>query len=110
MPIYRYECSACAEVEEAIQKLSDPPLATCAACGGKLNKAVARTNAHFKGSGWASDGYGSSAKGGKGPHAGDIQAEAQAVAQKAAATGGDEAGRAAVNSYFDGLKDRAGKS
>lgn len=107
MPIYRYTCESCSETEEAIQKLSDPPLTTCEKCGGKLNKAIARTHAHFKGAGWASDGYGSSDGGGLGPRAGDVQAEAQAVAQEAASTGGDEAGKAAVHQYFDDLKKKS---
>mgnify|MGYP002040123138 FL=1 len=33
MPIYAYKCSACGFAKDALQKMSDPPLTVCPACG-----------------------------------------------------------------------------
>ena len=33
MPIYEYQCLACGESHDALQKLSDAPLVDCPACG-----------------------------------------------------------------------------
>ncbi|MCD4742027.1 MAG: zinc ribbon domain-containing protein [Desulfobacteraceae bacterium] len=63
MPIYEYECSACGEIEEVFQKMSDPPLKECSKCKGKLNKLISHSSFHLKGSGWYVTDYGG-AKGG----------------------------------------------
>ena len=63
MPIYEYECSVCGEIEEAFQKMSDPPLKECSKCKGKLNKLISHSSFHLKGSGWYVTDYGG-AKGG----------------------------------------------
>ena len=34
MPLYEYECEACGQRFEVIQKFSDPP-STCARCAGR---------------------------------------------------------------------------
>jgi len=52
MPIYEYECENCHHIEEAWQKISDAPLATCNQCQGKLHKIVSQSSFHLKGSGW----------------------------------------------------------
>src|SRR5215210_302988 len=52
MPIYEYTCRKCAAHVEAMQKISDKPLARHAGCGGKLEKEWSRTGFQFKGSGW----------------------------------------------------------
>lgn len=53
MPIYEYECEACKKRFEVIQKMSDPPLAVCSECSGKLHKLVSSpAGLQFKGSGW----------------------------------------------------------
>ena len=64
MPIYEYECSECGNIEEAFQKMSDPPLKECSKCKGKLNKLVSHSSFHLKGSGWYVTDYGGS-KGGR---------------------------------------------
>jgi putative FmdB family regulatory protein len=33
MPLYEYECEACHQRFEKIQKFSDPPIDVCAKCG-----------------------------------------------------------------------------
>lgn len=59
MPIYAYRCSKCGEQEEHIQRFSDPPLESCAACGGRLEKLLSAAAFHLKGGGWYKDGYAS---------------------------------------------------
>ncbi len=60
MPIYEYECSKCGNIEEAFQKMSDPPLKECGECRGELKKLVSHSSFHLKGSGWYVTDYGSS--------------------------------------------------
>ncbi len=53
MPIYEYECEACGERLERIQRLSDPPLVDCPACGApRLRRLLSTPAFQFKGSGW----------------------------------------------------------
>ncbi|AGA35018.1 regulatory protein, FmdB family [Thioalkalivibrio nitratireducens DSM 14787] len=53
MPIYEYECSACGDRTEVIQKLSDPVLTDCPACGtSALNKLVSAAGFRLSGGGW----------------------------------------------------------
>jgi putative FmdB family regulatory protein len=52
MPIYEYECRACGKRSEAMQRMADPPLTTCAECGGELKKLISSPAFQFKGSGW----------------------------------------------------------
>ncbi|MBF0235018.1 MAG: zinc ribbon domain-containing protein, partial [Desulfamplus sp.] len=51
-------CTACGNVEEAFQKISDAPLEKCPQCQGKLNKIVSHSSFHLKGSGWYVTDYG----------------------------------------------------
>ena len=52
MPFYEYQCDACGTVHEAFQKMSDPPLEKCPACGGDVRKLLHPVAVHFKGSGF----------------------------------------------------------
>ncbi len=54
MPIYEYACTACGERTEARQSFTEPPLETCAQCGGKLRKLYSPVGIVFKGSGFYS--------------------------------------------------------
>jgi putative FmdB family regulatory protein len=54
MPIYEYACTSCGERTEAKQGFDDPPLETCAQCGGKLRKLYSPVGIVFKGSGFYS--------------------------------------------------------
>ncbi len=60
MPIYSYRCQSCGAEEEHLQKVSDPPVETCAACGGPLVKRITGTNFKLVGGGWYKDLYASS--------------------------------------------------
>jgi len=52
MPLYEYQCDACAHRFEVIQKFSDAPLETCPKCGGEVKKLLSSPAIQFKGSGW----------------------------------------------------------
>lgn len=53
MPIYAYKCSACGFAKDALQKMSDPPLTVCPACGASaFEKQVTAAGFQLKGSGW----------------------------------------------------------
>ena len=53
MPIYEYQCQACQEQLEALQKLSDVALLDCPKCGQpSLKKKISAAAFRLKGSGW----------------------------------------------------------
>ncbi|MGH9345644.1 MAG: FmdB family zinc ribbon protein [Vicinamibacterales bacterium] len=53
MPLYEYECDACGQRFEIIQKFSDPPPDVCARCGkGPVQRLLSSPAIQFKGSGW----------------------------------------------------------
>ena len=52
MPLYEYECDACGNRFERIQKYSDPPVEECPKCGGVVRKLISSPAIQFKGSGW----------------------------------------------------------
>jgi putative FmdB family regulatory protein len=76
MPLYEYQCDACAHRFEVIQKFSDPPVDVCPKCGGAVKKLLSSPAIQFKGSGWYITDY---AKKGSdspaAPAAGDAKAE-----------------------------------
>ncbi len=52
MPLYEYECDACGNRFERIQKFSDPLVDTCPVCNGPVKKLLSSPAIQFKGSGW----------------------------------------------------------
>jgi putative FmdB family regulatory protein len=53
MPIYAYRCEACGHAKDVLQKISDPVLTDCPACGaGAFKKQVTAAGFQLKGSGW----------------------------------------------------------
>jgi putative FmdB family regulatory protein len=53
MPIYEYECGSCGHRLEAIQKMNEPVLKDCPACGeSALKKLISAAGFQLKGSGW----------------------------------------------------------
>ena len=64
MPIYEYECRSCGKRTELLQRMADPPLATCPECGGEVKKLFSAPAVQFKGSGWYVTDYAGKGKGG----------------------------------------------
>jgi len=58
MPLYEYECEACAHRFEVIQKFSDAPISVCPKCGGAVHKLLSSPAIQFKGSGFYLTDYG----------------------------------------------------
>jgi putative FmdB family regulatory protein len=53
MPIYAYRCESCGHAKDVLQKMSDPVLTTCPACGAEtFAKQVTAAGFQLKGSGW----------------------------------------------------------
>jgi putative FmdB family regulatory protein len=53
MPIYAYRCEACGHAKDVLQKISDPLLSTCPACGAEaFKKQLTAAGFQLKGSGW----------------------------------------------------------
>jgi putative FmdB family regulatory protein len=64
MPIYAYRCSGCGHAKDVLQKISDPLLTTCPACGAEsFQKQLTAAGFQLKGSGW----YATDFRGGSAP-------------------------------------------
>lgn len=78
MPIYEYQCQACGDVQEIMQKMTDPAPTGCVVChGGPINKLVSKTAFILKGTGWYVTDFRSKSKGtagGEVPSMADVEA------------------------------------
>ena len=65
MPIYAYKCASCGHAKDVLQKISDPALTECPACGqSTFSKQLTAAGFQLKGSGWyVTDFKGSSSSG-----------------------------------------------
>ncbi len=53
MPIYAYRCASCGHAKDVLQKIADPLLTVCPACGeSTFQKQVTAAGFQLKGSGW----------------------------------------------------------
>jgi len=82
MPLYEYECDACAHRFEVIQKLSDPLIEKCPVCGGSVHKLQSAPAFQFKGSGWYVTDY-ARKDGGKGKKDGSQESSATTTEKSA---------------------------
>lgn len=81
MPIYAYRCDACGHAKDVLQKVSDPLLAACPACGAEaFKKQLTAAGFHLKGSGW----YATDFRNGSKPAAADGDAAKTDAAKPAA--------------------------
>ena len=87
MPVYEYQCEACGQIEEAFQKISEPPLETCPQCKGGLKKLISQSSFHLKGSGWYVTDYGGAKSGSNA--GGDSGDKSSSQSKNAASTSGD---------------------
>ncbi len=89
MPIYAYKCESCGHAKDVLQKMSDPPLSDCPACGKPaFAKQLTAAGFQLKGSGW----YATDFRGGSGAAAG----AAAATEGAAPASSGEAAAPAAA--------------
>jgi len=87
MPVYEYQCKECGHIEEAFQKISEPPLETCPQCKGHLKKLISQSSFHLKGSGWYVTDYGGAKSGSK--SGGETASDSSSKPEKAASTSGE---------------------
>jgi putative FmdB family regulatory protein len=81
MPIYAYRCSACGHAQDVLQKVSDPLLTHCPACGeAAFTKQVTAAGFQLKGSGW----YATDFRNGQQPKAKPADGDAAKPAEPAA--------------------------
>jgi len=92
MPIYAYRCTDCGHAQDVLQKISDPVLTDCPACGASsFQKQLTAAGFQLKGSGW----YATDFKGGGAaaqPAAGATPPADAAAPAAAPAAGGDSSG------------------
>jgi putative FmdB family regulatory protein len=75
MPLYEYQCEACGNRFEKIQKFSDPLVDVCPKCGGPVHKLMSSPAIQFKGSGWYITDYARKDGGDKGTKAGSSESK-----------------------------------
>jgi len=74
MPLYEYQCDACGERFEVIQKFSDAPVDVCAKCGkGPVARLLSSPAIQFKGTGWYVTDYSQKGKSGGDGKGGDAR-------------------------------------
>lgn len=82
MPIYAYKCESCGAAKDVLQKISDPTLSDCPACGKPtFRKQVTAAGFQLKGSGW----YATDFRGGAAPAAAATSTAAAAATSEAPA-------------------------
>ena len=86
MPLYEYECTACHQHTEKIQKFSDPEITVCPHCGGALERVLSAPAISFKGGGWYADGYGNAKP--KSTGASDTKSDTKSETRSAASGSG----------------------
>lgn len=83
MPIYAYKCGSCGHAKDVLQKISDPLLTVCPACGAEaFSKQITAAGFQLKGSGW----YATDFRGGSGGTAAPSSEPRGGNAESAAAT------------------------
>lgn len=88
MPIYAYRCSSCGHAKDVLQKISDPVLTTCPACGAEsFQKQITAAGFQLKGSGWYATDFRGGSGGTSAPATG--AAAAAAAPESSTASGGD---------------------
>ena len=99
MPIYAYRCASCGHARDVLQKLSDPVLTVCPACGAEsFSKQLTAAGFQLKGSGWyvtdfrngSGGGSAAAAKSAPGADAAGGESAAPAPAPEAPAAGGSD--------------------
>ena len=99
MPIYAYRCASCGHARDVLQKLSDPVLTVCPACGAEsFSKQLTAAGFQLKGSGWyvtdfrngSGGGSAAAAKSAPAADAAGGESAAPAPASEAPAAGGSD--------------------
>jgi putative FmdB family regulatory protein len=107
MPIYAYRCDACGHAKDVLQKMSDPVLTTCPACGAEsFKKQLTAAGFQLKGSGW----YVTDFRGGSGGGAAAAGTAAATAAPAGDAAATPSASSTPAASSSSGSSDGGGSS
>ena len=111
MPIYGYQCSGCGHQKDVLQKLADPSLTECPACGADtFARQVSAPAFQLKGSGWYVTDF---RDGDKGKQAGQKDTEksggekSSESSDSGSATAGDSSKAASSDSKNSGSSDKS---
>ncbi|OGB02684.1 MAG: FmdB family transcriptional regulator [Burkholderiales bacterium RIFCSPLOWO2_12_FULL_64_99] len=93
MPIYAYQCSSCGHAKDVLQKISDPVLTTCPACGAEsFQKQITAAGFQLKGSGWYVTDFRGGSGGTSAPATGVTAAAAPAAAEASTGSSSGDTG------------------
>ena len=93
MPIYAYKCGSCGHAKDVLQKISDPQLSVCPACGAEAFTKQVNAASSAPATEAKSDGQGAA-----GTQASAPAADAASVAPKAAPSAAPAAAGASASS------------
>jgi putative FmdB family regulatory protein len=124
MPLYEYECDACGQRFEVIQKFSDPAPEACRKCGkGPVHRQASSPAIQFKGTGWYVTDYankgksdssttpaGKTSDGGKSDAASSSSSDSGAGKSDGATGESKSESRKGASSKSEGGKSESGKS
>ncbi|HEU4368219.1 MAG TPA: zinc ribbon domain-containing protein [Methylomirabilota bacterium] len=99
MPTYEYQCDGCNRVFEVRQRISEPPLTTCDACGGTVRRLLSASPFILKGAGWYVTDYPS-----------ESRKKAMSAEKSAAGTSSDKAGSSEKSDQSDKSSAATAKS
>ena len=104
MPIYAYKCGSCGHAKDVLQKMSDPQLTQCPACGAEaFTKQVTAAGFQLKGSGWYVTDF-------RGGNSGKAAPAAPATAGTTEGASASDAATAAPTASTDATKPAAAAS
>lgn len=117
VPIYEYRCQDCSHELEALQKISDPKLTTCPACGKEaLTKLVSASAFVLKGSGWYATDFKDQPKAAKGNGKDESKSDdtaksdsGEAKSGKAGEKPGETSGKKSTDKPGDKATDKSDK-
>ena len=108
MPIYEYECHACGEEHEILQKITAGVLRKCPSCGElKLRRKVSLSAFHLKGEGWYVTDYASNGKKKEAEKKEDSAPKGDGEKSAAAGKGESEGSKAGADSGKGGGEKKA---
>ena len=109
MPIYAYRCTACGHAQDVLQKMSDPLLTVCPACGASTYaKQLTAAGFQLKGSGWyVTDFRGGNTAAPKPADGGDTPPAADTAGDKPGEKTGEKSGEKTAEKTAEKSPDKA---